>query len=366
MQLAHYINGNCMKKDTIFISIAAYNEDDIINTISTAFEKAKNPENIFIGAVLQYTNNDFPDLTKFKNVNVINIVDKIGLGLGKARGMASSIYNKEEYYLQIDAHTVFKKNWDLILKENYQKLKQISDKPIISTYVPHYYVDKETNKRMTMADNENWEADYIPWSLVAKSDPCAIGMEDDEKYFRFVYGIEALNSPSHKNPNFKDWGYEEHYFISGHFLFTSGEFIKEIKYDPEIAYHEENVIALIAWTRGYRIFNVKDHVLWTRGMYAGKDTPNSWRSSYSEKDENNNSFIDKVVFGTLKNKKILTGEIIGEQGALTKELLYEYEKLANVNYKKFYEKMYEEVEKTGFKYRAAKLLYDLEKSINER
>ena len=47
-----------------------------------------------------------------------------------------------------------------------------------------------------MAKNEDWEGYYPSWSLVAKSDTRAIGMEDKDRYYLFAYGIEALNSPA--------------------------------------------------------------------------------------------------------------------------------------------------------------------------
>ena len=73
---------------------------------------------------------------------------------------------------------------------------------------------------------------------------------------------------------------------------------------------------------------------------------------------------DKVIRGTLRNKDILTGKVIGEYGSPSLELLKEYEKLAKVDYKKFYKDMYDVVEKTGDRYFAAKQLYDLDKKIN--
>lgn len=356
-----------VKENTIFINIAAYNEEDVLDTVSTAYSKAKSPENVYIGIVLHYPDKNFPDLSGFKNVKIIERSDTIGLGLGITRGLASSLYNNEEYYLQIDAHTVFKQNWDSILISNYKKLKDVVYKPIISTYVPYYYRDRKTNQNVTMAQDTDWEKYYEPWSLVSKNDPRAIGMEDKEKYYNFVYNIEALDSPAAKIAEFGENDYEEQHLVSGHFLFTSALFIDEVKYDPELAYHEENAIAMLAWTRGYRIFNIRDHVLWTRAMYTmGRDVVNSWKETYLKKDENGVCFRDKVIAGTLRNKDILTGKVIGEYGAPSKELLEAYEAAAGLDYKKFYQDMYETVEKTGDKYFAAKALYDLDKERNGR
>jgi len=354
-----------MKNGYIFINVAAYNEEDLLDTLSTAFSKANNPDNVYAGVVMQYTDNNFPDLSIFKNVKYIKNNEMVGLGLGVARGLASTLYDGEEYYLQIDAHTVFKKDWDIKLINNLNNIRKIADKPIISTYVPYYYRDRVSGQKLTMAQNEDWEGEYPNWSLVSKDSPEAIGMEDQEKYKMFVYGIEALNSPAAARAKFENADYEKHYLISGHFLFTLGSFVNDVKYDPQLAYHEENVIAMLAWTRGYRIFNIKDHVLWTREMYTmGRDVPNSWKQKYLEKNEKGISFRDKVVAGTLRNKQILTGQILGEYGSPTIELLNEYEKVSGIDYKKFYKDLNNIVEQTGDKFPAAKALYDLEKSLN--
>lgn len=356
-----------MKRGTIFVGIAAYNEEDLVNTIQTALEKASNKDDIYIGAVLQYTDGNFPDLSPYPSVKVIKNSEATGLGLGVARGLSVSLYDDEEYYLQIDAHTVFKTNWDVILKNNYEKLKKTYGKSIISCYTPYYYKDLKTNKNITMVNNKEWEAYYPSWSLVSKSSPRALGMEDKETYYKFAYAVEALDSPAPARANFNDDGYEEQYFISGHFLFTSSSFIKDIQYDPMLAYHEENAIALLAWTRGYRIFNMRDHVLWTRAMNAenAKDVQNSWRENFIKKDNNGTCFRDKVILGTLRNKDILTGKILGNSGAPTQELLDLYEKTAGLDYKKFYKDMYDMVEKTGNKYPAASALYDLDRITND-
>ena len=51
-----------MKTNNIFINVASYNEEDLFDTIDTAFKKASSPANIYVGACLQYTDNDYPDL----------------------------------------------------------------------------------------------------------------------------------------------------------------------------------------------------------------------------------------------------------------------------------------------------------------
>ena len=348
--------------ETIFIGIPAFNEEDIHQTIRTALGKAKEPQNVRIGIVLHYPKGDFPDLRMYPNVKVITVEDKVGLGTGLTRDLACSLYDGETYYLQIDAHTVFKPHWDEILKRNYKELNKTVDKPIISTYVPYWYRDRKTGQPLTMFGTADFDAPCeTMWSLVTKGDPRALDMQDPEKYRELVYGIEAVESPAASAADFSQSNYEEEHVFAGHFMFTSGKYLEEVPFDPLTTYHEENTYPMRAWTRGYRIFNMKDHALWTREMYTkGRDVPGSWKSTYDVKDENGISFRDKVIEGTLRNKDILTGKVLGIWGAPTQELLDEYEKASGIDYKKIYEKMYKTVEETGDKYLAARNLYELE------
>lgn len=342
----------------IFINIASYNEEDLSQTVETAFEKAAFPENINFGISMQYTNGIFPNFDKYKNVKCIKINEEIGLGLGISRGLAASFYNDEDYYLQIDAHTIFKKNWDEILIKNHNELKKHYEKPIITTYAPLWYRDK-TNNIFGQGGIKDFETYLQPGNIIDK-----LKIKDSYKnvddFYNIVYGAEALNSPNHINADFSNSNYIEHFLCSGHFLFADGNFIKEIPHDEKLAYHEENVTALRAWTRGYRMFTIKDHVLWTREAYYGNDSILSWRKELDKSDISGDTFRNRITIGSLRNKQILTGEILGIWGALNNDKLKEYEAKSGIDYKDFYKKMYEEVEKNPNRYYAAQLLYNLD------
>ena len=348
--------------ETIFIGIPAYNEEDIHLTIQSALNKAQDPELVHIGVVLHYPKKDFPDVTMYPNVKVIAIDSPIGLGTGPTRDLAASLYDNETYFLQIDAHTIFRPMWDVILKANYKELNKTVEKPIISGYIPYWFRDKVTGQPLTMNHDVNFDKAYPGWMLVSKDDP-RWRDRDEENFRHWAYGMEGVNSPAAFPPDFSKSNYVEQYLTAGHFIFTSGKYLEEIPYDPLITYHEENTTPLRAWTRGYRIFCMKDHAIWTREMMSnGRDVPNSWRSTYDVPlDPEKKPFVEMVVDGTLRNKDILTGKITGIWGAPTVELLREYEKASGIDYQKFYEEMYKVVEETGNKYNAGRKLYDLEK-----
>jgi len=347
----------------IFVGIPAYNEEDIALTLKTLFGKAHSPIDVHVGLALHYPAKNFPDVSMFPNVNVTLIDEPVGLGTCPTRALAAQHYNGEEYYLQIDGHTIFKKKWDVVLKANYKDIQKKVEKPIITGYVPDWHRDSTTSQPLTSDGSADFEKYSAPYSLVDKNHPTKwVKNIDAEKFKHFAYRCEGVNSPAHLVVDFKKEYYVEHHLTSGHFLFTSGNFLKEVPLDPLITYHEENTTPLRAWTRGYRMFAIKDHVLWTREMMVrGRDVPNSWRSNSGVRSGGNPSLQDKITHGCLRNKDILTGKIIGEWGAPSKELLEAYELASGINYKEFYEEMYKEVENNRDQYYAAQNLYDLEK-----
>ena len=64
-------------------------------------------------------------------------------GAGYARSIAMSQYGGEDYYLQIDSHTIFEKNWDIecIDQHNSAKLIARNDKVILSYFPAPFHIE---------------------------------------------------------------------------------------------------------------------------------------------------------------------------------------------------------------------------------
>jgi hypothetical protein len=355
-----------LNKQTIFIGIPAFNEEDLEATINSAFDNAFYPENIFVGVGMQYTENNFPDLKKYKNVRFAQIFSEIPFGTSSTRSIACSFYENQDYYLQIDSHTIFNRGWDKKLIDYYNELNAYVEKPLLSGYLPDWHREVETGTVRAMDLSYDFDRYFPCWALEVKSTSQWRKQEEDLfKYF--TYEIEAIDSPCIIQHSYENSNFTEHYLISGHFIFTSGEFLLEVPHDTRLPYHEENSTALRAWTRGYRIFSIKESPLWTREMNTrGRDVYNSWRHNVYKNDNNGKTFKEKIVDGTLRNKDILTGKILGIWGAPSIDLLKEYEKASKIDYKKFYENMYNDLKDNNFNYTAANCLYkkDQERSNN--
>lgn len=159
---------------SIFLSIATYRDENCFNTISQAYQKAKNPEKLFVGLVQQNCHancrsgvleggkmedvppdadchQQFCDSPEGKDrcdqVRVLNIDEPESLGPYAARYFASKLWYGEDWFMQTDAHMTFKQDWDLI---SVQMLKAApSKKPVLSHYPPSHTVDLEAMTKGT-------------------------------------------------------------------------------------------------------------------------------------------------------------------------------------------------------------------------
>lgn len=302
---------------TIFIGIAAYNEPDIINTISNCFENAKYPDRINIG-VLNIRNGMSQIDIDFKNVKVINAEYKSMLGVGISRMNTLSLYDGEDYYLQIDAHMLFDKNWDEIIINSFENIKLKYDKPIISTYTPWW------------SRNEDETINFYSPENTAVCSP-------------MTYDYEILNEGFPKQKTYPvDWNsseYYEHYGISAHFLFSSSDFIYDILPDPFLMFSgEEPTTAIRAWTRGYRMFVIKNPIAWHKNKFHGVNHKFD-RLTYNGDDELFNHYQRKDKKALKRTKDILTGQLFGYWGSPNLELLQDYEKHAKIDFNEFYRQL---------------------------
>ena len=233
---------------TIFIAIASYCEPEIIDTVQSCINKARNPQNLRFGICHQYDNSDsatsetcldrYSQDARFKYV----IYDyKESKGGCWARNIAQQLYDGETYTMQIDAHTQMLESWDTILIEMLSSMP--SDKPLITQCPPLYWINDHKEKeykeiddlsRVNTAVASGWSADgWLEHTQVLKTDNSVW-----PRYTRM---------------------------LSGGFVFTSGEWNNVVRQDPEHFYTgEEFALALRSYTHGYDLFDPNQIVCWHR------------------------------------------------------------------------------------------------------
>ena len=108
-----------MSKNTIFISIASYRDPELLKTLKDCLDKAKHPENLRFGICWQHSPDDeWDNLDEYKDdprFTIHPIHYKQSQGVCWARNAIQGLYKDETYYLQLDSHHRFDKNWDVTL-----------------------------------------------------------------------------------------------------------------------------------------------------------------------------------------------------------------------------------------------------------
>ena len=105
----------------IFVSIASYRDPELLPTLKNLLENCAEPENLHICIGWQHSEEDKWDTlkkyVKDKRFTILDIDHKDSMGVCWVRSKIQEYYRDEDYYLQLDSHHRFEKNWDTTLKD---------------------------------------------------------------------------------------------------------------------------------------------------------------------------------------------------------------------------------------------------------
>ena len=260
----------------IFVSIASYRDPELLPTLENLLENAKYPQDLVICIGWQHSKEDKWDtLKKYKKDPRFKIIDidyKESKGVCWARSEIQKLYTDEDYYFQLDSHHRFTKDWDVQLKDllHYLMCKG-HEKPLLSAYIPGYFPEKDPKDRV----NEVW------------------GLNID----RFMPAGAIFLRPHHidKFQELKEPFLTR--FVSAHFIFTVGKFVKEVPYDPNLYFHgEESSLAARAYTYGYDLFAPHKVIVWHEYTREGKKR--HWDDSQDWKQKDDASYARfRKLFG---------------------------------------------------------------------
>lgn len=295
----------------IFISIASYRDPLLQTTVEDAYRNATYKDNLVFGVVDQSYERETFDMTHlpFKNQIRYHRVDPLyARGACWARNVAQSLWNNEEFYLQLDSHTLFEPGWDKTLIDYYADLSKYHESPVITAY-PHAF-SVENNDIKQLKKNK------FSGSLTLVAGEGFAG--DTDMYVHTKASILSYTTPVHG------------YLISGNFLFTKGKVVEDVPYDPFLFFSgEEHSWALRLWTSGYNIFHVPNVPLYT---HYGRDYRTTiWGDTRVEAAR-------PVKWWQLdmrsKNRlgDIVTGKDVGRYGLGNVRQLNEYIALTGIDY----------------------------------
>lgn len=235
-----------MSNKKILISIAAWEDDSLIETMHKAIKTANNPENIVFGLGLNYIKE--PNMSSI--TNTIKIVRDKDIedgnpGIIRIRDEIRKLVTDEEYFLGIDAHCDFINGWDTSLILDIDELTANGEKRIISRQATALVEEKA--ERITKWQMDSYGKDFnifgFPF-IVSKDYLLENNLMVNEKYF--------LN-----------------YYISCNFIFAKTSSFNEINFPN---YHrfpfEEPEQSLTTFCNGYDVVSpLSDYIV----TYAGND-----------------------------------------------------------------------------------------------
>ena len=263
--------------DTIFVSIASYRDNRCSRTINSLFENANKPNNIWVGLCEQNKKDeDEPCFSpKWKSrVRKIRIPHWDARGPTWARYLCASLLDDEKYFLQIDSHSLFKKDWDLYLVNTIKELEKDGFKrSILSHYIrsDQYYHEKNDSKY-----NSDSKIPTICTSSFNKSGIIKLNAAHD---------IE-ITDPRPK-PNA---------YVAGGMIFGKTNFIKEVPLDPDLPnlfVGEEILYSARLWTHGWNIFTPTRNVIYH--YYIRNDEPKYWSDNKDKKIDDSDA-LQKVKY----------------------------------------------------------------------
>ncbi len=299
----------------IFISLASYLDPMLFFTLNDAFSKATRPELLRFAVVDQNRASQREQIAALpfaQQVRYLFIDVQDTLGVSWARNQAFSLYDGEQYLLQIDSHMCFEPGWDESLRRQHSQLLARSAKPILSTY-PY---------RFDMVDGK---PQYTPPEgktvLVLRPHPDT-PLTASDVVLRFMAKHLFTDQPV------------AGCHIAAGFVFCSGNFVEEVPYDPYLYFHgEEQSLAVRAYTRGWDIFHPLHVPLYH--LYKAANTPHEthhWHGDVANQRAFTGSYLTARAASRLH--RLLCGDgLPGAYGLGTVRTMEQFAVFSGINYR---------------------------------
>jgi hypothetical protein len=284
---------------SIFMSLGAYRDHLLGETLRQAFKTAAYPDKLFVGAVVQ---NCFgidvqcrtgvevkgkdkrghpiteisdkppdvngiqqfcedPDYAKYCDsgqIRALYVNETESNGPTTARYFASKLWGGETYFLQADAHLRFAPEWDRLYAEEVKAAKAYP-KAVLSAYPPGF--------------NEE-DPPYHGGSQGTRLCSCMFSDSDVEHR---ILRINTGNQCRGEEPAPSQIAY-----IAAGFFFARAEFLVDVPFDPYLPWcfmGEEIALSLRAWTHGWDIYAPRKNLIAHQYRPGRMGLPKFWENT---------------------------------------------------------------------------------------
>jgi hypothetical protein len=243
---------------TIFISIVSYRDAECSKTLQQLYHRAVDPTRLRIGLVEQDRDSSHSSCLpqtgleatqdapwRSDQIRRVFLSHLEAKGPTHARFRASLLYRGEDYFLMIDAHMRFQTGWDQTLVDMHKKAVQrstVTGKAVISHYPPPIGSALDFDRPQPATDSQHTSP------MTERGVICRSRYLPELGYFRLVGDQIPLqpDAPLYPQP-----------FAAAGFLFSSGNLVDEVPFDPYLDYlfdGEELLYSARMWTHGWDIF----------------------------------------------------------------------------------------------------------------
>lgn len=226
--------------DEIYVQIPAYRDRELSKTLLDLYGKARHPERLRVAVVWQRAETEtlHPAVRELPRLEIEEVPFEQSRGCNWARNLLQKNWLGETFTLLLDSHQRFASDWDLKVLEMYGQLRHGSSvKPLLTGYLPAYDPDREPGARKKR-----------PYKIYP--------YEREEGILTRLISHPIPFWTSLQQPIAAD-------FISLHFLFTTGDFNRDMLFDPEIYFFGDEILtSLRAYTSGYDLFHPHRIIGW--------------------------------------------------------------------------------------------------------
>ena len=253
----------------IFLSIASYNDSQVFDTIRSAIEEAGDISRITIAVHLQDTEETRDRLHKeFPDIKLLFTHHKDAKGVVWARNeIKRNMLGNEDYFMQVDSHTRFKKRWDNILINHFNSIEGVA-KLVLSTYPNEFKITDTTKNYLNLPFNTSLKIDGF--------------VNEDINDNRLVF----TNDPSLENREVKSSK-----VVSAGFLFTRRQWVEDTMMPDNIWFKgEEEFQTISSILNNWEIMITSEAVVW-----HNYDNDSTSEIDYRKRNNNSDRIDDKSI-----------------------------------------------------------------------
>lgn len=295
----------------IFVSVASYRDPLLWRTLASCLDAAAERSRVSIGVVDQSPEPATRELAGVPaaNLRYLHLHHRYGRGPCFARAIAASLWQGEEFFLQVDSHTVFEPGWDGRLIAALESVADTNPRSILTTYPCPFGMEGGVAVPQRM-----------PGKAIALRVLPGTGFGESP-----VLGFQGVPIDSAQPI--------AGFHVGAGCLFTRGFLLQEVPIDPYLYFAgEEQNLAVRAWTAGWDILHPPEMPIYH--LYdATADRPLHWGDA-DDADRPVRWWTLREQAELRLSRLLFDGEDLGAYGLGRQRSLHEFARFSGIDYRR--------------------------------